>query len=69
MSLLHPVAPFIKGKGILPDPRKPVPNDGGETTLKVIQKDKEFWIQLVPGIYSSPTQSYDLNIVERQAMT
>lgn len=49
--------------------RKPVPNDGGETTLKVIQKDKEFWIQLVPGIYSSPTQSYDLNIVERQAMT
>lgn len=48
--------------------RKPTDGDGGETTLKAIVNNKEVWVQLTVGIYSAPTQSYDLKIVEREAM-
>ena len=48
--------------------RKPSENDGGETTLKVIEKGKEYWIKVVPEIFSAPSQSYQITILERAAM-
>jgi OmpA-OmpF porin, OOP family len=48
--------------------RKPSETDGGETTLKATINNKEVWVQVMVGIYSAPTQSYDINIVERAAM-
>ena len=43
-------------------------NDGGETTLKVTAGGKEVWVRLEPGIFSAPTQSYKLWVVEVAAM-
>ncbi len=48
--------------------RLPRENDGGETTLKVTTGGKEIWIQVEPDIFSAPTQSYKLQIVEIAAM-
>lgn len=48
--------------------RKPTDMDGGETTLKITQNSKEYWIKIVPGIFSAPTQSYDVSVLERAAM-
>ena len=48
--------------------RLPRENDGGETTLKVATGGKEVWVRVEPGIFSAPTQSYKLWIVEVAAM-
>jgi OOP family OmpA-OmpF porin len=48
--------------------RMPKDGDGGETTLRVKTGGKEVWIRLEPGIFSAPTQSYKLWIVEVAAM-
>jgi OmpA-OmpF porin, OOP family len=48
--------------------RLPAEGDGGETTLKVLTGGKEIWVRVEPGIFSAPTQSYRLNIVEVAAM-
>jgi OOP family OmpA-OmpF porin len=48
--------------------RLPRDGDGGETTLKALAGGKEVWIRLEPGIFSAPTQSYKLWIVEVAAM-
>jgi outer membrane protein OmpA-like peptidoglycan-associated protein len=49
--------------------RKPAENDGGETTLKLVDKGREYWIKVIPDIFSAPTQSYQLTILEKEAMT
>jgi outer membrane protein OmpA-like peptidoglycan-associated protein len=48
--------------------RLPREGDGGETTLKVATGGKEVWVRLEPGIFSAPTQSYKLWVVEVAAM-
>lgn len=48
--------------------RRPSDTDGGETTLKVTTSGKDFWIKVLPEIYSSPTHSYQLIITEVAAM-
>jgi outer membrane protein OmpA-like peptidoglycan-associated protein len=48
--------------------RRPREGDGGETTLLVTKDGKETWIAVRPDIFSAPTQSYQLFIVERGAM-
>jgi OOP family OmpA-OmpF porin len=48
--------------------RLPQDGDGGETTLKVTTGGKEVWVRLEPEIFSAPTQSYKLVIVEVAAM-
>lgn len=48
--------------------RLPRENDGGEATLKVSTGGKEVWVRVEPGIFSAPTQSYKLSIVEISAM-
>ena len=48
--------------------RLPRENDGGETTLKVTTGGKEVWVRVEPEIFSAPTQSYTLSIVEVAAM-
>jgi outer membrane protein OmpA-like peptidoglycan-associated protein len=48
--------------------RLPKDGDGGETTLKVATGGKEVWVRLEPGIFSAPTQSYKLWIVEVASM-
>jgi len=48
--------------------RLPKDGDGGETTLRVNTGGKEVWVRLEPGIFSAPTQSYKLWIVEVAAM-
>lgn len=48
--------------------RLPSDGDGGETTLKVSSAGKDIWVRVEPGIYSAPTQSYSLRLVEVEAM-
>lgn len=48
--------------------RKPVEGDGGETTLHVTASGKEYFVRVIPEIYSAPTQSYQLIVLERAAM-
>ena len=48
--------------------RLPREGDGGETTLKVATGGKEVWVRLEVGIFSAPTQSYKLWVVEVAAM-
>ena len=48
--------------------RLPKEGDGGETTLKVTTGGKEVWVRVEPGIFSAPTQSYKLQVVEVAAM-
>jgi outer membrane protein OmpA-like peptidoglycan-associated protein len=48
--------------------RLPRSTDGGETTLRVRSGGKEYWVRVVPEIYSAPTQSYTLTIVELSPM-
>lgn len=48
--------------------RLPKDGDGGETTLKVTTGGKELWVRVEPGIFSAPTQSLALSIVEIAAM-
>ena len=48
--------------------RLPRDTDGGETTLRVNAAGSEVWVRVVPGIFSAPTQSYTINIVEVAAM-
>ncbi|GAA5159837.1 OmpA family protein [Viridibacterium curvum] len=48
--------------------RLPRDADGGETTLKVTTGGKEVWVRIEPGIFSAPTQSYLVQVVEVAAM-
>ena len=48
--------------------RLPKDGDGGETTLKTSTGGKEVWVRVEPGIFSAPTQSYQLQVVEVAAM-
>jgi outer membrane protein OmpA-like peptidoglycan-associated protein len=48
--------------------RLPKEGDGGETTLHVATGGKEVWVRVEPGIFSAPTQSYKLQVVEVAAM-
>jgi outer membrane protein OmpA-like peptidoglycan-associated protein len=48
--------------------RLPRDADGGETTLKLATGGKDVWVRVEPGIFSAPTQSYILHIVEVAAM-
>lgn len=48
--------------------RLPRDGDGGELTLKVNTGGKQVWVLVEPGIFSAPTQSYKLAIVEVAAM-
>jgi outer membrane protein OmpA-like peptidoglycan-associated protein len=44
--------------------RLPKEGDGGEVTLKVATGGKDVWVRLEVGIFSAPTQSYKLWVVE-----
>jgi outer membrane protein OmpA-like peptidoglycan-associated protein len=48
--------------------RLPVDGDGGETTLRALANGMDVWVKVLPDIYSAPTQSYQLLIVESAAM-
>jgi len=48
--------------------RLPRPGDGGETTLVAPFGGKEVWVRVRPEIFSAPTQSYLLEILEREGM-
>lgn len=48
--------------------RLPSDGDGGETTLKLVASGKDIWMRVVPEIFSAPTQSYKLEVVEVAAM-
>ena len=48
--------------------RLPAGSDGGETTLKVTTGGKDVWVRVEPDIFSAPTQSYKIWIVEVAAM-
>lgn len=56
----------IKGEVVFE--RTPEDMDPGETTLKVLTGGKEIWIKVEPDIWSAPTQSYRLSVVEVEAM-
>jgi len=47
--------------------RLPTDRDAGETTLKATTGGKEVWVRVEP-MYSVPTQSYKLQVVEATAM-
>ena len=48
--------------------RLPKDGDGGELTMKATSGGKEVWVRVEPGIFSAPTQSYKLQVVEVAAM-
>ena len=48
--------------------RMPKDGDGGEITMKVATGGKEVWVRVEPGIFSAPTQSYKLQVVEVAGM-
>jgi OOP family OmpA-OmpF porin len=48
--------------------RLPKEGDGGETTLKVKSGGKDVWVKVEPDVWSAPTQSYKLSVVEVEAM-
>jgi OmpA-OmpF porin, OOP family len=48
--------------------RLPREGDGGETTLRVTSGGKTAWVRIEPGIFSAPTQSYKIDIIEVAAM-
>jgi OmpA-OmpF porin, OOP family len=54
--------------GVIVYERLPRDSDSGETTLKVTSGGKEIWVQVAPDIFSAPTRSYLLHVVEIAAM-
>jgi OmpA-OmpF porin, OOP family len=56
----------IKGEVLFE--RAPKDMDPGETTLKANANGKDIWIKVEPDIWSAPTQSYVLSVVEVEAM-
>lgn len=69
LQLLRNYQNAIKGiNGKVVYERLPRDGDGGETTLQVNVDGKEVWIQIIPEIYSAPTQSYLLNVLEIEGM-
>jgi OmpA-OmpF porin, OOP family len=69
LQLLRNYQNAIKGiGGEVVYERLPREGDGGETTLKVVTGGKEVWVRVEPGIFSAPTQSYKLWVVEIGAM-
>ena len=70
LQLLRNYQNAIKSiKGQVVYERLPRDSDGGETTLKAEIDGKEVWVQVIPDIFSAPTQSYSLTIVEVEAMS
>ncbi len=55
-------------KGTVVYERLPVEGDGGETTLKASANGKDVWVKVEPDVWSAPTQSYKLTVVEVEAM-
>lgn len=69
LQLLRNYETAIKNiKGEVVFERLPKEGDGGEATLKVTTGGKDVWIKVEPDIWSAPTQSYKLTIVEVEAM-
>jgi OmpA-OmpF porin, OOP family len=69
LQLLRNYQSAIKNiKGAVVFERLPKEGDGGETTLKVTTGGKDVWVKVEPDIWSAPTQSYKLTIVEVEAM-
>lgn len=48
--------------------RLPVEGDGGETTLKASANGKDIWVKVEPDVWSAPTQSLKLTVVEVETM-
>lgn len=48
--------------------RLPRDGDGGEMTFRLVSGGKTVWVNVEPGIFSAPAQSYKLSIVEVAAM-
>lgn len=55
-------------KGTVVYERMPAEGDGGETTLKANANGKDIWVKVEPDIWSAPTQSLKLTVVEVEAM-
>lgn len=55
-------------KGDVVFERAPKDMDPGETTLKANANGKDIWIKVEPDIWSAPTHSYKLSVVEIEAM-
>jgi outer membrane protein OmpA-like peptidoglycan-associated protein len=69
LELIRNYQNAIKGiNGTIAYERLPRDTDGGETTLKVNTGGKDIWVRVEPDIFSAPTQSYTLHIVEVAAM-
>jgi len=69
LQLLRNYEAAIKGiKGTVVFERLPKEGDGGEATLKVTTGGKDVWVKVEPDVWSAPTQSYKLTIVEVTAM-
>jgi hypothetical protein len=48
--------------------RMPAEGDGGKTTLKANANGKDIWVKVEPNIWSAPTQSLKLTVVEVETM-
>jgi outer membrane protein OmpA-like peptidoglycan-associated protein len=48
--------------------RMPAEGDGGETTLKANANGKDIWVKVEPDVWSAPTQSLKLTVIEVEAM-
>ena len=48
--------------------RRPLEGDSGETTLVLARDGKEIWVAVRPSIFSAPTHSYQLFVVEKGEM-
>jgi outer membrane protein OmpA-like peptidoglycan-associated protein len=69
LQLLRNYETAIKNiKGTVVFERLPKEGDGGEATLKVTTGGKDVWVKVEPDVWSAPTQSYKLTIVEVEAM-
>lgn len=69
LQLIRNYENAIKGiKGAVVYERLPKEGDGGEVTLKATAGGKDVWIKVEPGIFSAPTQSYKLTVVEVEKM-
>jgi OmpA-OmpF porin, OOP family len=69
LQLLRNYQNAIKSiKGTVVYERLPSEGDGGETTLKANANGKDIWVKVEPDVWSAPTQSYKLTVVEVEAM-
>jgi len=69
LQILRNYQNAVKGiQGSVVFERLPGEGDGGETTLKVNGDGKDVWVKVEPDVWSAPTQSYRLTVVEVEAM-